>query len=509
MVTLRYDHKLKVMEGSVNMNNTLADVVPSLINEWSEKNLPLTPEQITYGSNKIVWWKGRCGHEWQSKIKNRSGGEGCPFCSGKRVLIGFNDLQSRKPGLVEEWSERNEDTYADYTYQSHKKVWWTGKCGHEWMASIKNRVNGSGCPYCSGNALLKGISDFETLYPEIALEWSDKNEGLSPDEFLPNSNRKVWWKDDLGHEWMARISDRVRGSGCPYCSGARIFSGFNDLATLYPSLIYEWDDINVENPSEISPKSMNKYWWKCSKCGSSWQSSPYKRVHGNKCPVCFRGYLEEGINDLCTTDKTIAALWHDHRNGTKKPNKYTRNSAQFIWWQGSCGHEWRERIIDMVASDGSCPICESGFLKDIERYVLLYYFKKAGYSFLVDDEDTIGLKLDILVPDLRSAFIFGKKKTSIAFKKESLIVNHLCNKSGIKLFRIICDNEIQFEDCINIVRDDESLDSIEDTVKAIFDIYKISSDVNIIRDLGEIRNLYNDLYFKSKDYILNHMKLGP
>lgn len=30
------------------MNNSLAEVHPELISEWSEKNLPLTPEDITF-----------------------------------------------------------------------------------------------------------------------------------------------------------------------------------------------------------------------------------------------------------------------------------------------------------------------------------------------------------------------------------------------------------------------------------------------------------------------------
>lgn len=34
------------------MNNSLAEVHPELITEWSEKNLPLTPDDITFGSNK-------------------------------------------------------------------------------------------------------------------------------------------------------------------------------------------------------------------------------------------------------------------------------------------------------------------------------------------------------------------------------------------------------------------------------------------------------------------------
>lgn len=47
------------------MTGSLASVHPELIPEWSEKNLPLTPDKITFGSNKRVWWKGACGHEWE------------------------------------------------------------------------------------------------------------------------------------------------------------------------------------------------------------------------------------------------------------------------------------------------------------------------------------------------------------------------------------------------------------------------------------------------------------
>ena len=34
------------------MNNSLSVVHPELIVEWSKKNLPLTPDGITFGSNK-------------------------------------------------------------------------------------------------------------------------------------------------------------------------------------------------------------------------------------------------------------------------------------------------------------------------------------------------------------------------------------------------------------------------------------------------------------------------
>lgn len=89
------------------MSNSLSKVHPELISEWSDKNYPLTLDNITFGSNKIVWWKGSCGHEWQASVKSRSAGEKCPICSGKRVVEGINDLATLKPELVKEWSDKN------------------------------------------------------------------------------------------------------------------------------------------------------------------------------------------------------------------------------------------------------------------------------------------------------------------------------------------------------------------------------------------------------------------
>lgn len=34
------------------MSNSLVAVHPELVAEWSEKNLPLTPDNVTFGSNR-------------------------------------------------------------------------------------------------------------------------------------------------------------------------------------------------------------------------------------------------------------------------------------------------------------------------------------------------------------------------------------------------------------------------------------------------------------------------
>lgn len=110
------------------MENSLSRMRPHLVSEWSEKNFPLTPDTVTFGSNKTVWWKGACGHEWQTSIKARSAGEQCPICSGARVLRGYNDFESKFPELAKEWSPKNEPLRPSMiTAATHRKVIWQCK----------------------------------------------------------------------------------------------------------------------------------------------------------------------------------------------------------------------------------------------------------------------------------------------------------------------------------------------------------------------------------------------
>lgn len=229
------------------MSNLLSEVHPELVAEWSEKNLPLTPDKITYGSNKVVWWKGSCGHEWQTSVKARSKGESCPICSGARVIAGINDLTTLKPELAAEWSSKNDPLKPTMvTVGSHKKVIWKGKCGHEWVATVKSRaISGTGCPYCSHNKILVGFNDLASQRPQIASEWSERNYPLKPNMVTVFANRKVWWKCSKGHEWNTLISTRSGGSECPYCSGQILLKGFNDFATTHPQLAQEWSDRNL------------------------------------------------------------------------------------------------------------------------------------------------------------------------------------------------------------------------------------------------------------------------
>ena len=129
----------------VKGENDLATVNPVLAKEWHPtKNGNLNPEDITSGSSKEVWWLCPKGHSYSMVINQRTKrGYGCPYCSGRRVLKGINDLATTNPELAKEWNyEKNSGlTPCDVTAGSRKKVWWLCEKGHAYEQLIIKRTN--------------------------------------------------------------------------------------------------------------------------------------------------------------------------------------------------------------------------------------------------------------------------------------------------------------------------------------------------------------------------------
>ena len=465
-----------------------------LMAEWNwEKNneLDFDPKTLTLGSDKKAWWVCNKGHEWQTSISHRSQGRGCPFCSGKKTLKGYNDLQTINPAVAKEWNhEKNNGlTPADVTANSNKKAWWKCSKGHEWQAKIHHRNNGSGCPICNSErntsfpeyaiayylkkygldvihsyreksyeldiyipspkiaieydgyfwhkskakkdlsknlkcqkdgiklyrireglpplndssidyVIQKDQKDFPKILeeilsdiigtnvdvdikrdsidienlreysekersillsnPEIAKEWNyEKNGNLKPEHFAPNSNKKVWWKCQKGHEWQTSIASRNSGYGCPYCSGLYAIKGETDLQTVNPILAKEWNwEMNgTLTPEHFTANSGEKVWWKCSK-GHEWQAKIYHRNNGSGCPYCSGRFSVNGENDLQTVNPALAKEWNYARNSGLTPIDVMPNSNKKVWWKCSNGHEWQASIAHR--NDGcACPYCSS------------------------------------------------------------------------------------------------------------------------------------------------------
>jgi hypothetical protein len=67
-------------------SNSLLAMVRHVAVEWhSSRNGALSPDHVTPGSARRVWWRCRtCEHEWRASVANRvSRASGCPACAGR------------------------------------------------------------------------------------------------------------------------------------------------------------------------------------------------------------------------------------------------------------------------------------------------------------------------------------------------------------------------------------------------------------------------------------------
>lgn len=205
-----------------------------LLDEWDDKkNAPLTPKDVKTVEYRKVWWKCDKGHSWQALISNRvKAGAGCPYCGHRKVLAGFNDLETLYPDIAKEWDyEKNRRKPAEVMAMSSRKVWWRCPEGHSYEKIVSNRTQqGQGCPVCralrgeKGSMLIRGVNDLSTTDPEVAAEWNqERNDGLRPSDVKAGSRKVVWWKCAQGHEWQAPVARRTgcRRSGCPQCRRER------------------------------------------------------------------------------------------------------------------------------------------------------------------------------------------------------------------------------------------------------------------------------------------------
>ena len=337
----------------------------SIDHEGSSEMYPETYarlDSLTHGSNKKLVWKCSSGHSWGATINNRSHGNGCPFCSGRRVSD-INRLSIRNPEVAREWDfDKNKLTPDEVAAFSNKKVWWKCSVGHSWDERINIRSRGIGCPFCSG----RRVSDINRLSirnPEVAREWDfDKNE-LTPDDVSVASHKKAWWKCSAGHSWQTQIHNRSSGNGCPFCSGHRV-SDINRLSTRNPEVAREWDfDKNDSAPFDTAVSSHKRVWWKCDE-GHSWQEQIYNRTGGYGCPFCSGRRLSD-INRLSIRNPEVAREWDFDKNELTPDSVYVY-SDKMVWWKCSEGHSWDSTVNNRSSGNG-CPFCSGRRVSDINR----------------------------------------------------------------------------------------------------------------------------------------------
>lgn len=214
-----------------------------LMSEWDyKKNKDINPCEITYGSGKKVWWICPKGHSYYAKVSNRTKNKptGCPICTGKKIVVGVNDLETwckknNRLDLIKEFDkEKNDFTMQDITSGSGKKVWWLCPKGHSYQTYLTHRTRmNTGCGICSHKKFQKGQNDLLTTHPEIAKEWDYEKNKILPSEVMAGSNiKKYWFICPKGHSYKTTLLGRKKGTNCPICNREHHIS-FPEKAILY------------------------------------------------------------------------------------------------------------------------------------------------------------------------------------------------------------------------------------------------------------------------------------
>src|SRR6266567_1070603 len=259
------------------------------------------------------------------------------------------DLAATYPHLLIEWhTTRNGDlVFHSLSPGSKHTVWWRCRSNptHEWPARFAHRVNGIGCPYCSGRYATPETS-LGVQNPTLAAEWHfERNGGFTPDQVLPKSSKKVWWRcrNNPAHEWPATIASRAVGCGCPYCAG-KIAQPATSLAAHFPHLAEEWHPTaNGElTPDQVLPGSGCIVMWRCRNDPThEWSARIQHRTNGIGCPFCSGQRATPGTS-LQAVAPDLAAEWHPTRNGALTPDKVKPRSNLEVWWRcrRNPTHEW-------------------------------------------------------------------------------------------------------------------------------------------------------------------------
>lgn len=264
----------KVLCVRINLYDWCKENNIKLITEWDdEKNLKSMYE-YTYKSGQYAYWIcSTCGHDWSTKICNRTNGSGCPKCadiqSGKRTirrqLQANGSLKDSGLSYVNEWDyDKNEIDISETAISSNTKVWWKCSiCSMEWMASPNSRYRGTGCPSCNASVpnqkkILLHIQrdgSFGDVYPEFVKYWDSKLNSKTCYEYTSNSTYMAHWCcPECGYKWERTLTNMAKSKGCPHCVENQTISSIQKKTKDYLLKRYAYE-LRHEKTCTILPKN--------------------------------------------------------------------------------------------------------------------------------------------------------------------------------------------------------------------------------------------------------------
>jgi rubrerythrin len=355
-------------------DNDLKTRYPIIAKEWHpSKNGELKPEDVSYGSKKMVWWLCPKGHVYDMAVCKRTlRGSNCPICSGHRTESGTNDFATVYQEIAKEWHPtKNGDKTPDmFSSKNGYRAWWVCRYGHEWQATIHDRTSGTECPECKNR--------YTTSYPEQALFYYVKqlcpdaenryknlfDNGMEFDVYIPS--RKVAIEFDGAYWHKSEESHKKERYKYSVCQKHGIF-----LFRIKEETGIEWRDV-ADVIYYLKPRDEEKLQNiiqgiidTLDPVSNPWTKKNINKYHSDLIVNLKRDksaileYLKNIPNSLVVLRPDLVQEWHPTKNGKLTPDLFGINSNESAWWRcKKCGHEWKTLIIHRAGKRNSgCPEC--------------------------------------------------------------------------------------------------------------------------------------------------------
>jgi hypothetical protein len=356
----------------------LAALYPEIAKQWHPtKNGDLTPDKITPGSGKKVWWICKKGHEWQVGIMRRTdGGSACHYCTNQKVGYG-NDLESKFPEIAKQWhpTKNGDSLPSHFLPGTNTKVWWLCDKGHEWPARISSRtgpLQKSGCPKCTSQTSIPELYIFsEMLSIFNRVEHRKKIENIEIDVFINDLNLGIEYDGYFFHKKQVE-KDLIK---------RRKLSKKYEMINIreYPLKVITDKDIvwNSSDDLQLLVIKILKYIQNSKLDLKNFEKdiAQYLKEEVQRNKIFFNkmvSYLPGPLPGNSLEDKypKMAKQWHPTKNGDLTPNNFSYASTWKAWWQCDEGHEWQVGIARRTDRGSSgCPYCTNqkvGYGNDLE-----------------------------------------------------------------------------------------------------------------------------------------------
>ncbi|DBA82286.1 TPA: hypothetical protein ACH3X2_000552 [Trebouxia sp. C0005] len=224
-----------------------------------------------------------------------------------------------------------------------------------------------------GKSVQPGLPDISELSSRLQQEWhSDNNALLGGIKVKPGSRRRVTWScpncpAGCPHIWKTSVSNRTRGTKCPYCQGKSVCQ-HSSLATKAPRQTRYWNhDKNLKTPEQTLAGTHFRAEWKCPNCSYEWQASVGPRVQNDSgCPRCSSKLAKRTKQPTFEGAKHQLLLeWDYERNAADGiyPHDTTLGSVKLVHWVCRKCREGKLHLFRMTANDRTskqrqgCPYC--------------------------------------------------------------------------------------------------------------------------------------------------------